>query len=518
MTPMKETEASWRRLPADIWLKILGLLLDDDTSCAGAAAVSRQWQAVIKPRNFARIKITPARLADFDSMTYRNRHLVRYLWLCLELEECCYPNFRRVTIADHHLISTSFRTLFGNLRSWDSHGNLTLDISIYSPSDMKFETDYLTVEPDIPACEINNNNKWAGKEIRRRCVLDDDLKAHFRSLMSKRRGCGHIEKRQYGEWLAAGFSRRVRPASGMGGEEEYTPMSSVEMEFQLEPGHLIWRRLPSVPVVTSVLLRQQSRRRWHTKRISGLLSRLPRIQEIHYEPWREWLQRRQDLQDDDFMDLVQSLPSTLKNLVLFEIFNQHYVAILRDCPPVRAPSLNLSQAIAQASLNLECLSASYLADASFFFDACDPSMMWPNLRSMALTSQLLRPDTSKKTINALLQKAATAVFGMPKLETLEIWNGRKGVAALLRYQPSRATLTWKATWELDISSSVIQAFEKIGPTHCVGKCDVVKELLDVGLIDPHGDAINVLKHVCTILRPISLQQILTEEKFLQSTT
>ncbi|CAH0026322.1 unnamed protein product [Clonostachys rhizophaga] len=486
MTPIKETEASWRRLPADIWLKILGLLLDDDTSCAGAAAVSRQWQAVIEPRTFARIKITPARLADFNSMTYRNRHLVRYLWLCLELEE--YPPlFGRLTNADNHLIATSFWTLFENLSSWDPHGKLTLDISIHSPSDANSEFDYLTFESDIPVCEIDHD-KWAGKEIQRRHVMRGGvIPQHFGGLMSKLPGYGRLAKEQALKQFnsAQGFGMTEYEDHLMSSMISINEANARDPDNLLEPGLVIWQRLPT---------------------------------EIHYESWREWTKYSQDHRDGRYKDLVQSLPSTLKNLVLFENFNQHYAAILRDCPPVRAPSLNLSQAIAQASLNLECLSASYLADASFFFDACDPSMMWPNLRSMALTSQLLRPETSKRTINALLQKAATAVLGMPKLETLEIWNGRKGVAALLRYQPSRATLTWKATWELDISSSVIQAFEKIGPTHCVGKCDVVKELLDVGLIDSHGDAINVLKHVCTVLRPISLQQILTEEKFLQSTT
>ncbi|CAH0037895.1 unnamed protein product [Clonostachys solani] len=483
MTSITETDVSWYRIPAEISYNILGFLLDDDASCAGAAAVSRQWQAVIEPHNFARIKVTPARLADFDSMTYRNRHLVRYLWLCLELEEYNLVLYE-VTNADNHLIATSFRTLFENLSSWDPHGNLTLDISIHSPSDLKYETDYLTVESDVPVCEINHD-KWAGKEIQRRRVTDEGLLPHFCDLMSRIPGYGRLAKKKIWELTTRG-GLRMRDWSS---------------------------RLPTVPVVTSVLLRQQTRRRWPSKKLSELFSRLPRIQEIHYEPWRAWWEGEQD---GCYNYLVHSLPSTLKNLVLFENFNQHHLAVLGDFPFVRAPSLGLSQTIAKASLNLECLSASYLVDASFFFDTCKSSVSWPNLRSIALTSQLLRPNTNKKTINALLQKVATAVSGMPKLETLEIWNGEKGVAALLRYQPTRATLTWRATWELDISRSVIQAFENIGPTHCVGRCDIVKELLDVGLVDSHGDAINVLKHVCPILRPISLQQILTEEKFLQA--
>ncbi|CAG9991675.1 unnamed protein product [Clonostachys byssicola] len=515
MTSTTVAGVSWSRLPADILFRILELLLDDDTSCAGAAAVSRQWQAVIEPRNFARIKVTPSRLADFDSMTYRNRHLVRYLWLCLELEE--YSSMLSdLTNADNHLIATSFQTLFENLSSWDPHGNLTLDISIHSPSDAKGESDYLTFESDIPACEIDHD-KWAGKEIQRRRVRSIDHLAHFSCLMRELPSQGRLAKQQ-----SLKESNSLRD-SWLRGEEfdfESSVMRIQEADARdpdnlLEPGHIIWQRLPTVPAVTSVLLRQQTRRIWPSKQLSRLFSRLPRIQEIHYEPWREWLDH-QDFRDKQYKALVRSLPHTLKTLVLFENFNQHYIALYRNSPLVRAPSLKLSQAIAKVSLNLECLSASYLVDASFFFDAYESSGLWPHLRSIALTAQSLSPDASKKTINALLQKAATAVLRMPKLETLEIWNGEKGVAALLRYQPSRATLTWRATWELDILSSAIQAFEKVGPAHCVGRCDIVKELLDVGLVASHGDAINLLKHVCPILRPISLQQILTEERFLET--
>jgi hypothetical protein len=58
-----------------------------------------------------------------------------------------------------------------------------------------------------------------------------------------------------------------------------------------------WRELPPVPAITSLLLRQQTRRRWEPEALVEMLALFPRLRELHYEPWREWdnmLQRTTD--------------------------------------------------------------------------------------------------------------------------------------------------------------------------------------------------------------------------------
>ncbi|KAJ5133024.1 hypothetical protein N7448_007182 [Penicillium atrosanguineum] len=74
-----------------------------------------------------------------------------------------------------------------------------------------------------------------------------------------------------------------------------------------------WQQLPLVPAVTGVLLRQQNRRRWKPTALAQMFARLPRLQDIYYEPWRE-------------------------------------------CP-IRIPTSDVSYAVAKASLKLEYLSA-----------------------------------------------------------------------------------------------------------------------------------------------------------------
>jgi len=174
--------------------------------------------------------------------------------------------------------------------------------------------------------------------------------------------------------------------------------------------------------------------------------------------------------------------------------------------------------VALASLRLEHLAASFIVDASHFFEI-EPSWEWPNLTSLALTSKLLTPDENSIEIGAMLQAAAAAAMKMPQLETMEIWNGRKGLAALFKYQAFRdvgkAIITWRGTWELTMEPSVIEAWEAVVHQYDSWRLSLVHERLDETTIKSHGDAIHYLMLSSWIIRPISLQQIRIEQKVLE---
>ena len=208
--------------------------------------------------------------------------------------------------------------------------------------------------------------------------------------------------------------------------------------------------------------------------------------------------------------LFESLTSNrLRRLVIFENFNQIYPASFMrlGCDRVRIPSSYVARAIASASLTLEHLSASFIVDASDFFDARQFSWKWPNMTWLALTSRLLVPDESPKKLDKMLQAAAAAAMKMPNLETMEIWNGTKGLATLFRYQRGRpAVLTCKGTWEFTLRPQVIQAWNSVSQGIVI-----VKEFLDAGAcVKSHGDAIRHLKLSRPVIRPISLRQIQME--------
>lgn len=107
---------------------------------------------------------------------------------------------------------------------------------------------------------------------------------------------------------------------------------------------------------------------------------------------------------------------------------------------------------------------------------------------------------------------------MPQLETMEIWNGQKGLAALFKFQAFRdiqeAIIIWRGTWKLTIEPSIIQAWEAI---HWYNgwRFNLVEEQLDAAAIKSHGDAIYNLMLSSEVIRPISLQQIQIEQKALE---
>jgi hypothetical protein len=524
MSLMTADKTSWCCLPAELRISVLEVLLQDGCSLAGFATVSREWQTIIERHNFARIKLTSSRLVDFGSIIHRNRALVRYIWLCLELQEydCteCAPEYVEwgLSLTDNILITTVFEDLFSTLSAWEPNGNLPLDISVHSPSDSEHWFKYLTFEPDLPSDECE----------RGRCAEQ--------SMLVK------VDDDQH-DWSAG---RRDSVLTSVAIDKVFDEIMGEDHFDDDEDENHWWQRLPLVPAVTCVLLRQQNRRRWKPTALAQMFARLPRLQEIHYEPWREWddsLQRSTDqcecccvsssfsamyvfvafllpltIFDVAFRSLFESLASNqLRRLVLFENFNEEYTLTFRAwaCDPIRIPTSDVSRAVANASLELEHLSASFVVDASYFFHAREPSWKWPNLTSLALTSRLLAPDESPIEIDNMLRTAAATAMKMPNLETMEIWNGQVGLAMLFRYQQAGggrpAVITWRGTWEFALRSPVIQAWEAVALKHCThGSIIIVKELLDAGAVKCHGGAIHHLKLLTPVIRPVSLRQIQME--------
>lgn len=203
--------------------------------------------------------------------------------------------------------------------------------------------------------------------------------------------------------------------------------------------------------------------------------------------------------------------------MLFENFDQRYPPSLHNCEPLRTASLGVSWSVARASLNLKHLSAAFIVDASDMFTSAAemPAWKWPNLTTLALTSRLLAPDTYPSAVDNMLISAAAAAGRMPALETMEIWNGREGLAGLFRYRSARggrtAGISWRGTWDLAFGDSVIQAWEDVANAYRRGGLVVVNDKrLDAAKIRFHGDAIHYLGLEAQVVRPVSLYQMRME--------
>ncbi|KUI71996.1 hypothetical protein VM1G_07776 [Cytospora mali] len=193
-----------------------------------------------------------------------------------------------------------------------------------------------------------------------------------------------------------------------------------------------------------------------------------------------------------------------------------------QCVPDSAQTLTpvVSEAAAETFLDLEHFSASFIVDASPFFSSYKPSWKCINLKSLTITSRLLTPEALESDVNEMLKAAAVAAKNMPRLETMEIWNGEASLAALFKYQSSggqmHAAITWRSTWDFALRPPVIQAWEAVAHKYGGRGLTINKELLDIrNDVKSHGDAIYYLKLSQLVVRPVSLQQIRTEHKIYQ---
>ncbi|KAH8736444.1 hypothetical protein BGZ61DRAFT_490103 [Ilyonectria robusta] len=421
---MSRYRTSWDRLPPEIRNDILGLLPVLGGRCSLLATVSRAWQSIIEPLNFAEISLT-----------------IRYIWFRVELEQydcgqCANTDRDRWGLdnIDNQFIVDAFESLFTTLSAWEPRGDLVLDISVYSPSDNQHWFKYLSFCSDTNLGECSSRR---GHEQGTTLVNDP---AH-----------GWVAGQQVLAPDEFAIEQTFDEIMGEGPFDDEEP----EMEW--------WRGLPFVPVVGVVLLRQQTRRRWKPVALANMLTRFPNLEELCYEPWREFF----------------------------------------ECPAIRVPNRAVSRKLARASLHLTTLSASFMADAGYFFAARQDLWTWDKLTSLALTSRVLTDDVDTLDINNMLRDAAAAALKMPRLDTMELWNGRRGPAII----------TVRGTSELALGVAARQAWDAVAYRHCHGKVVVQTSSIDPDVIRCHGDAISQLGLSTEVARPVSLQQVLGEHRF-----
>ncbi|EHK17091.1 uncharacterized protein TRIVIDRAFT_127669, partial [Trichoderma virens Gv29-8] len=208
------------------------------------------------------------------------------------------------------------------------------------------------------------------------------------------------------------------------------------------------------------------------------------------------------------------------NLVVFEDSPKFY-KVLPQYTPKEATTFTinsiaiadgLGDAFAKKSCGMKHLAVSFMVDAQHIFRHCKPSWTWSQLKSVALTSQLLRDslDTHDK-IGDLLCRAAALARQMPELETFVLWNGGKdnACAFIYRVDGGDVSIAWRGTWRLEMSPDVVKAWEAAASIRSDRVLTIHQERIssDVNCV---GDAIHHLKLPCQVAEPASLWQIRRE--------
>lgn len=180
-------------------------------------------------------------------------------------------------------------------------------------------------------------------------------------------------------------------------------------------------------------------------------------------------------------ELASQLPlwsTTMKRLSIFEHFGVFDTLEPWDSPRHdRLPFL--AHGLRRHSLQLEELSASFVADAYDFFEpfmarsgalpngnpTSNPRLpSWPNLRWLTLTSRRLSPHEFPDQINGLLLAAGKAARNMPRLQAMEIYNANRFFAAVFRYLvvDNMGVISWTSTWkDVKLAPAVIAAWRVV---------------------------------------------------------
>jgi hypothetical protein len=195
----------------------------------------------------------------FKQLATRNLGLIRYIWYTIELQDYDWTESNLLPTIElletnHFIMEDGIRTMFCALSECPPAGNMTLDISIHSPSDSQHHFKYIRFEP---ASMLNSRHPL-------KSVLQYNS-AHISSV-------------------------QLPPTTAV--DRVFFP----EISF-LECENNFWTTVPRVPCVFHLLLRRQTRHRWDPDALGRLMTCLPNLQDIFFETWREWQRCDQNHKD-----------------------------------------------------------------------------------------------------------------------------------------------------------------------------------------------------------------------------
>ncbi|KAJ3493151.1 hypothetical protein NLG97_g4916 [Lecanicillium saksenae] len=440
--------AQWASLPWEIQEHILGDLftssrprsinnggpvgrpLDKSPVCLEYLTTCKSWKYILEPLIYERLYLKSSTLCVLQRLSSAHRLLVRYIWLAVELADnnCarCTGNQLLEDNSDLNsaLVQTSLWKLFDLLGKWGDSSpafDLTLELSLFSKSDMDH------------------------------CFRND---LHFGTCPLTRYGELEVSRPRLHDKIHGweNGNRRYRLSPETIDQISDSLPKDLSSDLELQPA----------PAIQKLIIRRQTRRL------------------IVFEPWRSkyyFPTRRTYLMDPFYCDLIlENIPKSMKHVTFFEDFNDDYSRIYEheqifyDMPfraeRQRTPSRSIPAAFATRSTNLEGLSVSYWIDAYDFFSS-GVKCTWPTLSSLFLTSRRLVPETDSAQINAILTAAGNSALRMPRLKTLVIWYGAKGVASEFRYEllGGRASVQWRGTFHIALEPRTLEAWKAAALLH-----------------------------------------------------
>lgn len=242
------TTFPWISLPADIRLLILDEISGQKhPAWSQSAAVCKEWQTILEPRNFSHLTLQPSCLDELETIVIRQRPLVQHICFNIVLPRYACPTCKRNTIMSSRrsiIVRSAILRLFSILGTWKPEGRLTLELSASSPSD---------------------SEHW----FKNYCF-----------------GPGHEDTRYWTEQEKA--IRWHDPKHGwIDGQQVRAPDRDAMKRLFSPLCFTVPKNLPVVHAVTSFSIRRQLRHELYPEFLKALWERLPRLESIVYELWRD---------------------------------------------------------------------------------------------------------------------------------------------------------------------------------------------------------------------------------------
>jgi hypothetical protein len=336
-------------------------------------------------------------------------------------------------------VRTCSRKLFSILSTWGLDCRISLELNVYSPSQQSHWF----------------KNHLFGFDHEDEDNFTEDLKL----LLDPRHGWEH------GKQVLAPRTGAIMHL--------FTPFT--------KDGLMSLNYFAKVPAIKKLIIRRQMRRRIPPAALDVLLKRLPQLESITYEPWYVLSNYERCSHEIGKRDILVQLPQSVRSITVFEDFNEQIMKSVRydswkhtddefydlDTRRVYSKlSWDLANEFVLRSLDLEHLSVSFMINSQHFFEACRAPYIWPRLRSLILTTQIMTKGNHEEIMNAVVV-AAVAAERMPQLETLAIWycSGKKACATIFRRNQGPmarwSTLTWRGTKELEFSELAVEKWQNV---------------------------------------------------------
>lgn len=533
---------SWERLPLEIRVLIWDAMAERGMGTFGRipkrtpmhplaaySTVCKEWRDIFERKIWRRLSLTQSSLPslqwNLDVSPYR-KSLIQDIHLRIELEQytcdtCDTPSPQWIIQQrrDSKTVERAIYQLFSWLSAWDKPSitmtGLRVEISAVSPSDKRHAIQ----------CDVYIDSEG---------FAEDQVEGQVKTAR-------HVPYHGY--------------TSGQWGDPSLDALHKI---FRLGLFPKFQRKsLAQAAAVKTLLIRRQTRRLLGHEALLSIFRSLPQLETLVFEPWRAFDLFEHSSSKEYHVDnskilhgyfvcgrfrniltsftgycniIMNSLPPTLRNLTLFEGFNEefnwvfanHTVQAGSPASPelVRTPSSVVSYISAAKSISMTTLSASYLVDAQdFFSETVSESMAdqtWEQLECLTLTTPLLRDESHADDVVAMLVDAGRTAQRMPKLSLMEIWYGMKRTACVFRYrvEDDVATISWQGTWSLSLTKpAVSETWQTVAETHTgrdVKISTVQDKPLDRELVKSHAHAVAQLGLGSKVAHPASLEEIRRE--------